>query len=118
MPERSPEHIHEHFISEPLTPVVETADTARMGIGEPGLPGQFKWRGKTVFVKAVLRQWHDTGPCTHGSPEMYVRKHWYEVATSEGIMKVYFDRQPRRGQKPTSRWWLFSIQTLDMLPPQ
>lgn len=103
----------ERFISEPLTPVVETADTARMGIGEPGLPRQFKWRGKTVFVEAVLRQWHETGPCTHGSPEMYVRKHWYELATSEGIMKIYFDRQPRKGKKPTERWWLFSIRVPD-----
>jgi len=41
---------------------------------------------------------------------MYVRKHWYEVATkSDGIMKLYFERQPRRGQKG-ARWWLFSIR--------
>jgi hypothetical protein len=40
---------------------------------------------------------------------MYVRKHWYEVATaSDGTMKIYFDRQPRGGRK-TPRWWLFSI---------
>jgi hypothetical protein len=43
---------------------------------------------------------------------MYVRKHWYEVATeSDGIMKLYFERQPRLGQKGKgARWWLFSIR--------
>jgi hypothetical protein len=41
---------------------------------------------------------------------MYVRKHWYEVVTaSGGTMKLYFERQARRGQKGT-RWWLFSIR--------
>jgi hypothetical protein len=40
---------------------------------------------------------------------MYVRKHWYEVATAfGGTMKLYFDRQPRGGRN-SPRWWLFSI---------
>ena len=31
---------------------------------------------------------------------MYVPKHWYEVATaSDGIMKIYFERQPRGGEE-------------------
>jgi hypothetical protein len=75
----------ERFISEPIKPLTETAD-------------------------AALRSWRETGKCRHGSPKMYVRKHWYEVATeSDGIMKLYFERQPRRGQKG-ARWWLFSIR--------
>jgi hypothetical protein len=39
---------------------------------------------------------------------MYVRKHWYEIATvSDGIMMMlYFERQPRRG-RGGARWWLF-----------
>ena len=50
------------------------------------------------------------GKCRHGSHEMYDRKHWYEVVTvSDGIMKLYFDRQPRGGKKEP-RWWLFSIR--------
>jgi hypothetical protein len=41
---------------------------------------------------------------------MYVRKHWHEIATvSDGIMKIYFERQPRRG-RTDARWWLFSIR--------
>ena len=36
----------------------------------------------------------------HGSPEMYVRKHWYEVATdSDGTIKLYFERQARGGRR-------------------
>jgi phosphoribosylglycinamide formyltransferase-1 len=102
----------ERFISEPITPLTETADTSRMATGEPGLPMKFVWRGRTVHIKTVLRAWHETGRCRHGSPEMYVRKHWYEVATeSGGIMKLYFERQPRLGQKgKRARWWLFSIR--------
>ena len=100
----------ERLISEALKPLTETADTSRMAIGEPGLPQKFVWRGRTICVTAVLRSWRETGKCRHGSPEMYVRKHWYEVATeSDGFMKLYFERQPRRGQKG-AQWWLFSIR--------
>lgn len=101
----------ERFISEPIRPIAETADTYRMAIGEPGLPRKFVWRDRTITVKAILRSWRETGKCRHGSPEMYVRKHWYEVATvSDGIMKIYFDRQARGGRRG-ARWWLFSIQS-------
>jgi phosphoribosylglycinamide formyltransferase-1 len=100
----------ERLISEAIKPLTETADTSRMAIGEPGLPHKFVWRGRTVTVTAVLRSWRETGKCRHGSPEMYVRKHWYEVATvSDGTMKLYFERQPRGGGKG-ARWWLLSIR--------
>ena len=99
----------EQFISEAIKPLTETADTMRMAIGEPGVPKKFVWRGRTVTVTAVLHSWWETGKCRHGSPEMYVRKHWYEVATeSDGVMKIYFERQARRG-RGKSRWWLFSV---------
>jgi Domain of unknown function (DUF6504) len=98
----------ERFVGEDIEPVIATCDTARMAAGEPGLPREFLWRGRTVEIVAVIRAWHDTGPCSHGSPEQYVRKHWYEVTTvSDGTMKIYFERQPRRGRKG-SRWRLFS----------
>jgi phosphoribosylglycinamide formyltransferase-1 len=103
----------ERFISEAIKPITQTADTSRMAVGEPGLPREFVWQGRTVTVRAVLRSWRETGKCRHGSPEMYVRKHWYEVATaSDGIMKLYFKRQPRGGRKG-ARWWLFSIRDRD-----
>jgi phosphoribosylglycinamide formyltransferase-1 len=78
----------ERLISEALSPVAGTADVTRMAIGEPGLPRKFVWRGRTVM--AVFRSWRATGKCRHGSPAMYVRKHWYEVVTaSDGTMKLY-----------------------------
>ena len=99
----------ERFISEPIKPVVGTCDTMRMAIGEPGLPREFLWRGKIIKIKAVLRTWRETGRCRHGSTDMYVRKHWYEVATlTNGIMKIYFDRQSRN--RKAARWWLFSVR--------
>jgi phosphoribosylglycinamide formyltransferase-1 len=94
----------ERLISEAIKPLTETADTSRMAIGEPGLPRKFVWRGRTITVTAVLRSWRETGKCRHGSPEMYVRKHWYEVATvSDGTMKLYFERQPCGGRKGGSQ---------------
>lgn len=99
----------EQFISEAIKPVVETYDAARMAVGEPGLPHEFVWRGRRIIVTAVLRTWRETGRCRHGSPELYVRKHWFEVATtSHDTMKIYFDRQPRDGHQGP-RWWLFSM---------
>lgn len=90
----------ERFIGEDIKPVVATIDTSRMATGEPGVPREFIWRGQTVEVLAVLRTWHETGPCSHGSSEKYVRKHWFEVSTvSSGTMKIYFERQPRSRQK-------------------
>ena len=99
----------ERFISEAIKPVIETYDTSRMAVGEPGLPREFVWRGRKIIVTAVLRTWRETGKCRNGSPELYVRKHWFEVAmASHDTMKIYFDRQPRDGRHG-ARWWLFSM---------
>ena len=106
----------ERFVSEAIIPVLATCDTSRMAAGEPCLPREFEWRGRTVEVVAVLRSWRETGKCSHGSPELYARKHWYEVATDSGAtMKIYFDRQPRGGRKG-GRWWLFSIDESEKSP--
>jgi len=103
--------MREQFVSEPIKPVVETADTASMAVGEPGLPREFLWRGRAIVIGSVIRAWRETGPCRHGSGERYVRKHWYEIATPGGeIMKIYFERQPRRGQL-ASHWRLYSVQS-------
>jgi hypothetical protein len=99
------------FIDEAITPVDESFDISRMAVGEPGLPHEFIWRGRTFEVASIIRTWRETGKCHHGSPEMYVRKHWYEVATTTGeTMKIYFERQPQRGKPKAPRWWLFSIR--------
>ena len=100
--------MNEKFIGEAIKPVVSTFDANRMAMGEPGLPSDFFWRGRTIHIAGVRSTWKETGPCRHGSGEQYVRKHWFEVETeSNGIMKIYFERSPRGGSK-TARWWLFT----------
>jgi phosphoribosylglycinamide formyltransferase-1 len=100
----------ERFVSEPIEPLGGSFDTARMAVGGPGLPRAFAWRGETLEIATVVRTWRETGPCRHGSPEVYVRKHWFEVTTCAGaVLRLYFDRQPRGG-RGAARWWLFSIR--------
>jgi hypothetical protein len=97
------------FVSEPIKPVVATADTNAMAMGGPGLPREFIWREDKLCIAAVIHTWSETGPCRHGSSEAYVRRHWYEVkTTSNRKAKIYFERQPR-GRNRIKRWWLFSI---------
>ena len=102
------------FVSESLQPLVATADPAAMADGGPGLPKEFRWRGRTLEVAGLLRSWRETGRCRHGSGEMYVRKHWFEVVTSEReTLKIYFERQPRGRRRGEPRWWLYTIGPQD-----
>ena len=48
----------EQFISEPITPGGARTDTSAMATGEPGLPAEFNWRGRTYKIAAKLQQWH------------------------------------------------------------
>ena len=98
----------EQFISEAIKPDATTFDTRRMAMGAPGLPGSFTWRKAVIHIARVRNEWQETGPCTHGSGERYVRKHWYEVEDAEGrVLKIYFERKPR--SRSRARWRLFSI---------
>jgi len=102
------------FISEPITPVPGTFDTAAMARGEPGLPSRFRWRGREYEVAQVLHTSKTTSPCTHGSPEKYVRKHVYRVRTTDGTeMEIYFDRHPRVKADRKRRWWILTASTED-----
>jgi len=104
----------EQFVGEPVAPVPATGDARMMARGGPGLPRQFTWRGTTYEVEAVLETHRTLGPCTSGSGEQYVRKHWYEVQTASGArMKLYFERQPRPGKSKRARWWLFTTEDSD-----
>jgi hypothetical protein len=101
--------IKEKFISEAIEPKTDMLDISRMATGEPGIPLEFVWQGRTVRVVKVIRCWKETGPCRHGSGERYVRKHWFEVVSDSGdIMKIYFERQPKGGRR-AARWWLFTV---------
>jgi len=98
------------FVSEPLRPVAASIDPRAMARGEPSLPYEFTWCGRPLRVIEVLRTWRECGPCTSGSSESYVRKHWFDVRTTEhGMARIYFERQPR-GRRRMQRWWLFSIE--------
>jgi len=99
------------FVGDSITPVAGAADARAMAQGAPGLPARFIWRGREYQVAEVLKTWKELGPCTSGSPERYVRKHWFAVRTASGEeMEIYCDRQPRRGKSPKARWWLFTIR--------
>lgn len=100
----------EHFVSAAIQPDTGTIDTARMASGEPGLPMVFHWGKRTLRIARVVRSWRESGPCHHGSGELYVRKHWFEVVTDTGqVAKLYFERQPKPGKK-SARWWLFTLR--------
>jgi len=107
-----------HFVGEPIEPIAESMDTRRMATGGPGLPMRFRWRGEAHEVAEVLEQWRQTGPCTSGSGEQYVRKHWYRVRTTGGVeMKLYFERQARSGRERKVRWWLHSTTVPEETDP-
>jgi len=101
----------EQFVSEPIQPVQGTFDPVGMTRGEPGLPRRFAWRDKEYTVAEVLEVWKEDGPCKSGSAEMYLRKHWFRVATEEGPeMTLYFERQPRSKGQGKTRWWLYTVR--------
>ena len=104
----------EQFISEQIIPVLESIDTGTMAKGEPGFPHRFKWREAEYSVEEILEKWKGTAQCSHGSKEMYLRKHWYKIVTTTGeTMKLYFERQPKSKRQSKSRWWLFSVIGLE-----
>jgi len=101
----------ERFVSEPIKPVEGTFDPTAMTRGEPGLPRRFVWRDEEYTVAEVLEVWKEEGPCKSGSSEMYLRKHWFRVATEQGAeMTLYFQRQPRSKRQSKARWWLYTVK--------
>lgn len=100
----------EKFISEAISPVAGTFDTGAMSRGEPGLPAKFIWRDSEYEIAHIMDKWKETSPCKSGGKEKYVRKHWYVVKATNGIvMKLYFERKPLSKGQRKLRWWLYSI---------
>jgi phosphoribosylglycinamide formyltransferase-1 len=109
-------HRKETLISEEVVPVPGSGLVSTATRGEPALPSRFTWRGTEYRITAVLNAWKTTGPCSHGSGELYVRRHWYTVSVEPPcVMTLYFDRQARQTRRPKARWWLYTISTED--PP-
>lgn len=99
---------HARFVGAPVEPEPGSFDAASMARGQPGLPRRFAWDGRTWEVDEVIAQWKTTGDCTHGSGEQYVRRHWFDIRTTDGTrMTLYADRRPRKGKPARQRWWLF-----------
>ena len=102
----------EKLISEAVKPLFDgEADDIPMVVGEPLVPTALVWRGTTYPVLKVLSSGKGLGPCTHGSGEQYVHKHWYRFETGDGVvMSVYFERRPRARGSKAKRWWLYSME--------
>ncbi|MFW5870281.1 MAG: DUF6504 family protein [Candidatus Sumerlaeota bacterium] len=100
------------FIGQAIKPVI--IDTSGMAVGKPGIPTVFVWQGERYRIVRILDQWRETSPCSHGSDERYVRKHWLRIQAETGdIMRLYFERQTRHGRRrgrKSPRWFLFSIE--------
>jgi len=98
------------FVGESIEPVAEAIDSARMATGEPGLPRRFRWRGAEHTIVEVIESRRETGACTHGSGERYVRRHWYRVRTGDGTeMKISFDRRSANARQMRDAWRLHSL---------
>jgi hypothetical protein len=97
------------FISEEILPDPASFDPSLAPPGAPAVPRRFAWRNQTVDLDHIASQWKTTSPCRHGSSEQYVRRHWFQILTTDGRrMTIYFDRQPH-ARRQSRRWWLYSI---------
>lgn len=108
------------FVCEAITPVPGTLGAGGMAHGEPALPGRFVWRGREYQVAALLNSWKGYRAEGHAAGgEMYLRKHWYRIATSSGEeMTIYCDRAPRNPRRPKQRWWLYTLHVPAADPPR
>ena len=98
------------FISESITPLFDGEAVRTVVPGEPVVPSGFVWRKQEYRVDTILSVWKEDGPCSHGSGEQYLRKHWYKLRMTDGReMEIYFERQARSSRQRKLRWWLFSI---------
>jgi hypothetical protein len=98
----------ETFISEAIEPVGASFATQPLVAGEPAFPQEFSWRGHRYEVAEVSEKWKESGNCTHGAGEKYLRKHWYRIRTTDDTrMKIYFERKARGTVK--IRWFVYSV---------
>lgn len=110
-PASSPAGAGSRFVGERIRPA--GGEFARPpAVGEPGLPLCFAWRRLRRRIVAVARQWNERTPDrTHGSGQMYLRRHWFALRMDDGAeWLVYFERQPRSRRAATARWWLYQLR--------
>jgi hypothetical protein len=98
----------ERLVSGGLRPVADAGFLGTPRVGEPGLPSAFQWGKRALVLREVLDQWKESGPCSSGGGERYVRKHWFRVRTvDDAVLTLYFERQAKTSVK--RRWWLYTI---------
>ncbi|HEY7727935.1 MAG TPA: DUF6504 family protein [Candidatus Eisenbacteria bacterium] len=100
----------ERLISEAIEPDLTTSAGHAYRVGDPVVPGRFRWRGEEYAVAAVLRAWRELSPGTRAMPSRYVRRHWYRVRTADGSeMTLYVERRGRTRGRSRPGWWLYSV---------
>ena len=99
----------EEFVGEALEPMEGGFKTTGVAPGEPILPARFKWRDREYTVESVLRKWKSSSDCRSGGGEVYLRKHWYHIRTTDGTeLQIYFERQARSASQRRERWWIYT----------
>lgn len=102
------------LVSQPLAPVAGAPSATAAAVGEPVLPGRFRWAGREVTVAEVLERWKSSGPAEGG--ERYLRRHWYRVRLTDGRqLTLYFERQAASRRQAKARWWVYTVT--DPAPP-
>jgi len=105
--------MREQLISAELKPVAGDVVPGSFVIGAPLLPSKFIWGDTEFSVAEIIETWKETSPCTHGSGERYVRKHWFRIRTTTNEeMKIYFERKQRSPKDKKHRWWLYTLKSL------
>jgi hypothetical protein len=103
----------DEFVGQVLKPIGHAFDAGAMATGAPGVPSRFSVNDRKYHLAKVLETWKESSPCRHSagkSTEMYLRKHWYRIVTTDGTeMSIYFERQTKRGASPKKRWWVYSM---------
>ena len=101
------------LVSEPISPLAGTFDSAAMGRGEPGLPRGFSWRATAYEVAELLATWKDSQrEGGRSSAELYLRRHYYRLKMGDSsVWTVYFVRQAARAGNPRSRWFLYTVES-------
>ncbi|MGP6157067.1 MAG: DUF6504 family protein [Vulcanimicrobiaceae bacterium] len=99
---RQPE---KRFIGEALGPESGAFANGAAAPGEPPLPRAFRRRDEVLRVAELRRAWRST-KIDRG--DVYLKRHWFEVALADGrVAVIYFDRGARRS---APRWWLYTLE--------
>ena len=95
----------ERRIGEEIVPEPGSFDARTMARGVPGVPRRFRWREDDHEVAEVLRSWKELSDAPAGGGDRYVRRHAFEILTTDGTrMRLVAERGPRR-----ARWILRSV---------